>query len=469
MEIKKIKHLKKKHAKLYEAGLKATEQRNLKYAIDMFRQVLHEEPGVLEIREKLRAVEMQRIGGNAGPVRKLVAQLMSIPIMAKGTTLVSERRFHDALDNAEKAMAMDPTNPKFRDLLTAAADAAGMPMITRQVLESANKFSPNEPAIVEGLARTYLVLGKGEEAIAALEQLAKIDKANSTKHKNAGEQTTAQLRADNRDPYDVPEGDGDARKKAKESIPDDRESIEKQIRLLQRTAESANTADNRRRLGELFAALGDFDQALENYYMVMELTSGADTAADYGISDAVARKYNRLISDCQGRLKQPKLSPEEKGEITAQLQQFQQEKWEQLIERARGRCLRSPHSTKCALELASALWQSGNVEEAINTLQGFKSSSQMKEVVLFFLGRYYFDMAQYKTAIDLLKAVIDLLPRMNRMKKEACYHLARSHEKAGNKDDANACFKELYGYDENYRDVGAIVDKLYHEEQVRAI
>ena len=66
-------------------------------------------------------------------------------------------------------------------------------------------------------------------------------------------------------------------------------------------------------------------------------------------------------------------------------------------------------------------------------------------------------------AIKQLKDAVDELTQMDPTKKEVLYELGVILAKAGRKDEALDCFKQIYEVDYGYRDVAARVEGSYQD------
>ncbi len=194
MDIKKLK--------LYEAGIKALEQQNPQYAIDMLRSFLRDEPGVLEVRQKLREIELGKIDGEVSPVKKILAKVLSLPATIMIPSQIRQEKFNLAMDNAEAAIARDPTSKDFYFLLAKASEAANLLPVTQMALEASLKFNNDCGVTLDWLARIYSTLGLGEKAIECREKHVKLT-PSETKLKDELEKTTLEIESDAWDPSEL--------------------------------------------------------------------------------------------------------------------------------------------------------------------------------------------------------------------------------------------------------------------------
>ncbi len=462
MEVKKLKYLNKKDRKLFDAGCKAGEQKNFKYAIDMLRNLLKHEPGVLEVRQKLREIELQRIGGEVSAFRQFLAPILKFPNLAKGPALVNQKKYSEALDNAEAAMAFDPTAIPCAKLLATAAEAADLLVISKMTYEMLHEHHPDNTQVLEALADTYGKLGMGTEEIECRGKLRKMDPKNEA-YATALDEAEDIASEDRRDPedtgYDALGGSTGSEPSEKE-----KEVLAKQIKMQENIVNRNNSADNRKKLGDLYAIANDYEQALENYNIAVEQASAMDSALDAAITRVTAQQYNAGIREWQVYLDGGGLSAEEIQEAKEQIINLSSERAEMLIGRAKERVQRQPHATNERFNLARLLWKYENFDEAIANLEQTKSNTQYRNISLLFLGKCLLAKRQHAKAIEHIESAIAAMKRMDMTRKNAYYTLAKCHKLAGNEEAERACYSKIYAVDESYKDVAEIMEGHYKKQ-----
>lgn len=467
MEIKKPEHLKTRERRLYEAGLKAAEQENYKYAVEMFRDLLKTEPGVLEVRQKLRETALKRNGGGVNPMKQALAPIVTLPNLILSHLQAKKGKFNEALDNGEAAMAFDPTSIVSAFIAGRAADAAGAPVITMMTLETVLEFNKGKVFLMDWLARTYATLGKSEEAIAMRRKILRIDNANA-KYKQDLAQAEAEAAVDDRDPEGIMHADGGGGSagtgsKQKDNAAD-KEAIERRIAIQEKAAQNKNTPEAWKTVGDLYAASGDYESALNNYYCALELSPAGDSALEYAITKALAAQYDLSISQWQDYMSDPSVVEEEKAKARSEIQRLTDEKGDTLIDRAKERLQRHPHDASERFELGKLQMSSGRYDDAVSNFEQTKSSPQFKEVSLIFLGKTYLARKNFDKAIELLNNAINLLPRFNKTKKLAYYTLAKAHEAKNDQESAIENYSVIYAVDPKYKDVATIVHAIYKKQ-----
>ncbi len=463
MDIKKLKHINKKKLKLYEAGIKALEQQNPQYAIDMLRSFLRDEPGVLEVRQKLREIELGKIDGEISPIKKILAKVLSLPAAIMVPSQIGQEKFNIAMDNAEAAIARDPTSKDFYFLLAKASEAADLLPITQMALESSLKFNRDCGATLDWLARIYCTLGIGNKAIECRERHIKLTPSD-TKLKDALEKTTQEIESDAWNPEEL-DFDESAPPQPQANLGhSDREQMEKQVHIQQKNVEQSTTSDSLKKMGDLYTLAQDYDNAVASYNKIFELTPNVDASVDKAMTDAMSLQFDKSIIEWQNYLKDNELSEEERQDGIKNAKTATKNKVEMIIQRAKDRVERNPHALGNKFELGKVLCKYKRYDIAINNLEQTKGTAQFKLQSLFMLGKSYLETNSAKKAVEMINAAVDLMPRMCNAKKEAYYLLAKAHESLGEKDISESFYKRIYAADDHYRDVGLIIDKIYQRD-----
>ena len=473
IEVKKLKHISDRHQKIFDTGLKAAEQSNFPYAIVMFRNLLKEEPGLLEVREKLRKLQFERMGNEVNKFRQTIAPLVALPNIFKANGLIKSEKFAEALDNAEGAMKFDPTTLICCNLLTSAANAAGLDAITMQTIELIEKFHPDNAALLSTLADAYSRLGRSKDAVACYEKIVKKNPSNG-KYKQELQQAKANMSIDDLEPEDNIVGKNDekttkGRKKKGGQLPMDQQELATQIKVQENVVNQSESAETRKKLGDLFAVAKDYEKAMENYNRSAKIAATVDPNLDFAITAVTTAQYEDSISNLEDRYQDSSVSDEDREEVRQQLESLKQELAETVVMRARERQQRNPHSADFQFELAKTLWKYGVYDEAIGHFQQTQNNAELKDFSLLFLGKCYQGKRQHDEAIKILTTLVNSIARMNKTKKNAYYTLAKCYEFERKLREAETCYKEIYAADENYKDVSRKVDAIYKQHKFATV
>ena len=100
------------------------ELKNLDYAIEIYANVLKQHPECLEVRKKLRSSQLKKSSVNS-PMANFLGKVTAAPFRVTGKAKI-EKDPINAMEEAEKSIASNPSNPIAGNLLAEAATAAGL-------------------------------------------------------------------------------------------------------------------------------------------------------------------------------------------------------------------------------------------------------------------------------------------------------------------------------------------------------
>jgi tetratricopeptide (TPR) repeat protein len=134
---------------------------------------------------------------------------------------------------------------------------------------------------------------------------------------------------------------------------------------------------------------------------------------------------------------------------------------ELLIGEARKRIERNPTDLQLRYELGELLVGAGQYTEAIEQLQRARQNPNARIKAMRYLGVCFKEKGMLDFAAKQLKEASSEMLAMDVTKKEILYELGLVYELMGKKDEALACFKEIYEVDYGYRDVAQRVESSY--------
>ncbi|RMD78351.1 MAG: hypothetical protein D6820_10080, partial [Lentisphaerae bacterium] len=298
--IKERKDLNRKERTLLQYGEDAFEKENYPYAITIFRKLLLSAPGCLEVREKLHEAQVRRVKGKTNFLRQSWAGILAALFELWFMKLYKEEKYAEALDLAEYCMTVDPLAPASAHLVAKAAEAGDMFEIAKQVLEHSYRFNPKDISIIEHLGFVYSQTNEGKKCLQMYRKLHELQPKNKVWEEKIKE-ATALASMEQAKLIDAEQG--------KATVTDmirDREEaavleqagrthateegrkllIENQIELIN----SQPTADNWRKLAELYREDEQFDKAVEAFQKVIEVSGVEDPAILRAITDLKVKK-----------------------------------------------------------------------------------------------------------------------------------------------------------------------------------
>ncbi len=125
------------------------------------------------------------------------------------------------------------------------------------------------------------------------------------------------------------------------------------------------------------------------------------------------------------------------------------------------RVARYPTDNRIKYEYGQRLFQARKVDEAIPVLQAARSDAKHRTQCDLFLGRCFYEKGYHRQAVSTLARALDQIEVSSSDDGKAVrYWLARSHEAAGEVDQALEHYGQLLEIDYNYRDVRDRMDGL---------
>ena len=488
IQIKEIRHIDRRLRELYDRGLQAVNQKNFSYAIEMFRTVLRSEPGLLEVREKLREAQIGKIGGKSNLLNRGLASLLSIPNMAKKPLLCGKKKFGEALDNAEIAMSRDPSAIALCYLLAGTAesaadhesdnglsDGAGLLKIAINALECAQKFHPKNCSLLEKMSKVYQRAGRGTKALECATHLRTLQPRNPKWPELVREMGAAA--AMEKDGWQkAADGDGDYRDIIRDK--DQMQSLEEQARTFQHADDLApriaqleqivltqDTINNRKKLAEAYVGMRNWDKALENYDRVNEISGSADPSIDEAMTKVLCNQFNDAIYEWENYIDTEELSEEEIANAEGQIDAIKVQKRDMQIQRIGDRVRRYPNNTPARFELANLQLEAMFIDDALSNFQHVQKNPQFRQQANLAMGKCFIAKKQFDLAADQLRGALDTMPSMNGTKKETYYTLAQCYESLGKRKEAIECYKAIYSVDLNYRDISEVIERIYREDK----
>ena len=135
--------------------------------------------------------------------------------------------------------------------------------------------------------------------------------------------------------------------------------------------------------------------------------------------------------------------------------------FENLLDRAK----RYPNDLRLRYELGRQHFERGELDEAIQQLQIAQRSPKERNDALYTLARCFRGKGQTDLAVMQLETALEQLPVMDDARKQVLFELGEIAEAAGDTNRAFELYKEIYGSDIAYRDIGEKMTRLYKTRQ----
>lgn len=467
-EARDVNALDKRYKKIFETGQEAMERKNWGYAIAMYRKVLRQHPGILSVRKSLREAQWQKCGAKASAMRQILTALMVIPQTGKVKTLILGGKFAEAMDVAEKAMSRDPTTRVCCMSLARAAESAELTDVAVYALEWAVAHHPKDQTLILWLANTYRSNKQGSQAVACYQKLIELS-PNNESYKD-GMRDASALASMEKGGWDkLAEGKGDFRSAAKDlkeaAVLEQADRVSKteaglEVLIENQLAEVAkrDTVDTRRKLADLYAEAGYYEEALASLARVIEIAGTTDPAVERLIADIKLKQIDQLIAPLKEQVAGGSLSADDAQAAAAQIAAYENDKTQLRLANLQDRVRHQPNSHEERFELAKALLGVGDVDHALPEFQFVQKSPRFRDEAMFYMAQCFLGKNVPDLAVEQLTSFLENHKQMDKLRKEALYLLGSCYHKAGNTDEARKLFKQIYSVDLKFRDVREIVE-----------
>ena len=187
------------------------------------------------------------------------------------------------------------------------------------------------------------------------------------------------------------------------------------------------------------------DQAIEVLLKTYESTrnySFKQRADDYRL-----RQLNRETSKVVARARQSGTEEDRQQARLAAMEQRQV-----VLDVYRERAAKYPTDLRIKYKLGQALFETGELDEAIPVLQAAQQDPRTRSRSQLMLGRAFFEKGSPGQAIEVLREALEKYELDDDHSKEMLYWLGRSCEASERMDEARDAFGKLLRQDYNYKD-----------------
>ena len=460
-----IADLDPRQAKQIEAA-ETAERMNPSYALEVLGAVLKQSPGCLELRKKLRALQIKVSGGNTKSFSNLIGKMTATPFRMAGK---SDKDPKGTLQKAEELIAKNPGNTTAHQLLADAAANLEMYGTTVFSYETIYKLEPENLNNLKDLGRAYLDAGDTESAI-------KTGNIILSKSPGDGEAEDLLKRASvavamNKGKWEESEDyreqlkdetEAQALEQASKAVNDAKglgNLINKTYEELQAQPENIN---HYRQLSELYHRAGDIENAIAWIQEARKLETGqSDVSLEEKERALTLEYYDDSIDQWKAALAaDPENADNQSGldQTIAAKAEYHRTQIESLVERY-------PNDYGYRYEFGRLLYDATDYDGAISQFQLAQRNANVRLDSIMYLGRAYRSKNFFDMAIEQFSALKEELQVMDDRKKQAVYELGCCLEAMEKHDAAIEEFKLVYSADISYRDVSQKIDAFYSSKQ----
>ena len=460
-----ITKLDQRQIKQLEAADKAS-LTNPNYSTEIYSAILNNSPGCLELRKKLRELQLRIAKGSTKGLTGLLGKVTAAPFMLRGK---SDKDPEGSLKKAEDLISKSPGNVLAHQMLADAASALGMMGTTVFAFETIRKIHPKDVKNLKDLGNAYLEAGDTKSAITAGAEIIKINPGD-------GEAEDLMKRASvavamNKGNWEKSE---DFRKQLKDA--DEAQSLEQASKavndskgledLIRQTYEKyeqePQNLNHYRQLSEYYHRYGDLENAIAWIQEARKLETGqADVSLEErerqltieyfdGAVETALKEYNENPNDENARNGWEQAVQNKKN--------YQKSQLDSLVQRY-------PNEYGYRYELGILLFEEQDYDGALPHFQLAQRNAKVRLDAILYLGRSYSKKGFYDLAneqFNILKTEIQI---MDARKKEAIYELGCCLDAMGKKEEAIEEFKLVYSADISFRDIADKINAFYNQGQ----
>ena len=464
MAVEKSDQVAQQAQNFYNKGVAAFERGNLDIAIDLLMQCVTFAPGFSRARKFLRAAQIAKFrktkkSNLAGRIQEFNALLIRMKIAG----LMKAGKYEAALLECEKALSLNPLHSQNVEMTVEAAEAAGHQDAALFTVEAAYENNPDDMALLRRVADYYMEVGdydKARDAYIKLNAYRPADQTIFKLLKDAEARMTMasggwEENAGQKDGYRNLIANKDQAKKldmqAKAVVAgSDADYLIEEARA--RIEKEPNNLNLYRALARLCTQNKRFDEAVETLEKARTVNA-ADPELDRALTSTKIAAFEAKIEalkaagDAAGA-----------GNLETEMNQF-------VFDDLSSRVQRYPNDLKLRFELGLQYFRYEYYDDAIGQLQLAQRSPKERVEALYYLAKCFAKKGQRDMAVMQLETANEQLPIMDELKKKVVFELGCLAEEAGDIEKAFGYYKDVYGADIGFADIGVRMERLYKLRQ----
>ncbi|MGE0707555.1 MAG: tetratricopeptide repeat protein [Planctomycetota bacterium] len=448
-------------SKQLDKAREAVKKKNFEYATELYNLHLKANPADLEARRELRAAARahKKLNGGGGGFMA-AARAKKLELQASAIR-ISKKDPEKTMIQCEELLKQDPDVLPALIRLGEAASYANLNPVAIQVFEDALSLDKDSRDALRMLGRVHQATDSLELALKCFQRLHKLD-PKDTEAEDMCKKIPAMITS---------RGYEEGAKKGFQGLIDKDEAKKLEAKTQRiRTPEQAlarieemmpsleaNPKDTKimRLIAEMYVKAEQPDKAIELCERGMQVDP-----EDYAISEMRGDLKMKSMDDQIKKLHSAyRKNPGDAG-IKAKAAHAKQAKLQFEVEEYRRRCETHPTEAAHRFPLGRALYDLGQIDDAIPELQKAKGDARKKTDAGYYLGQCYIKKKILKLALKELEGAREELFEMDGMKKEITYLIGRIYEGASRKDKAMAEYEQIAEADFNFKDVTDRISKL---------
>jgi tetratricopeptide (TPR) repeat protein len=456
-----IAQLDPRQVKQLEAA-EAAIQSNLSYTLEVYSSILKQSQGCIELRKKLRALQIKSIQGSTKGLNNLLGKVTAVPFMFGGK---GEKDPEGTLIKAEVLIEKNPGSVLAHEMLADAATHLEMKETVVFAYETIRQIHPTNIKNLKQLGNAYLEFGNTEKAIEAGNSILKINptdgdavelmkRASVAVAMNKGKwEESEDFRSQLKD-----ESETQALEQQSKSITDSK-GLEDLIRQsYEKVEQEPSNLNNYRQLSEYYHRYGDLENSIAWIQEARKQEAGqGDVSLEEKERQLTLEYFDNSIEEWE-KLLITKPDDEEtinsRDNAIAQKKLYEKNQLESLVQRY-------PNDYGYRYELGINLFNNADYDNCLSHFQLAQRNAKVRLDAILYLGRAYSRKNFYDLAIEQFSILKNEIQIMDDRKKDAIYELGCCFELMGEQDKAIEEFKVVYSADISFRDVADKINAFY--------
>ncbi|MEC7801330.1 MAG: hypothetical protein VX609_08585 [Verrucomicrobiota bacterium] len=461
-----IAELDPRQIKQLEAADKAVTS-NPSYSVEIYSAVLKLSPGCVELRKKLRALQLRMAKKSTKGLSSLFGKVTIAPFMLRGK---GDKKPTIALEKAEELIEKSVGNVLAHQMLVDAAKELDLKETVVFGLETIRQISPKDLKNLKELGNAYLEIGETEKTIAVGNEIQKLNPSDGDAEDLMKRASVAV--AMNKGKWDESEdfrtqlkdeAEAQSLEQAAKTV-NDAKGLEELIRQTYSLWEQEpNNLNHYKHLSELYQKYGDLENAIAWIQEARKQDAGkADVSLEEKERSLTLEYFDDVIDQWDKQFQQ---NPNDKS-VQSSLEEainnrkiYQKTQLDSLVQRY-------PNDFGYRYELGVLLFEEEDYENCLAHFQLAQKNAKVRLDAILYLGRAYSRKSFYDLAIEqfnLLKSEIQI---MDERKKEAIYELGCCYESMNKGEEAMEEFKLVYSADISFKDVADKINAFYNHGKV---
>ena len=434
------------------------------YSVEVYAAILKQSPGCLELRKKLRALQLRIAQSSTKGLSGLLGKVTSAPFMLRGK---GDKDPEGLLVKAEDLIAKSPGNVLAHHMLADAASALGMVKTAVFALETIKKIQPKDMKNLKELGNAYIEAGDTESAITVGGEIMKLSpgdgdgedlmkRASVAVAMNKGKwEQSEDFRTQLKD-----ESEAQSLEQAGKAVTDSK-SLEDLIRqTYEKYEKEPENLNHYRQLSDYYQRYGDLENAIAWIQEARKQEAGqADVSLEEKERQLTVEYFDSAIDQWEKAFQE---SPNDEAvrksleESILNKKQYQKNQLESLVQRY-------PNDYGYRYELGLILFEEEDYDGSLPHFQLAQRNAKVRLDAILHLGRAYSRKNFNDLAIEQFNLLKNEIQVMDERKKDAIYELGCCFESMGNQEGAIEEFKLIYSADISFKDVADKINAFYNQ------